>query len=136
MAKHKGNTAEVAEAGITVNMQLVYRRDHPKDRCSYGVAGNSGIVVFDKSLFAGGDGEGFVPPTTITLDVQLVEPKADNKELKAQQAAAKAAEKAEKAAAKAVAAQAKIQAKADKAAADLAAAQAKVDAAAATPAQA
>lgn len=54
---------------------LTFRRNHPGGgplgRCSYGVAGVPGIVVFDLGLFPGG-----VAPTTITLDVTLAEPVA------------------------------------------------------------
>lgn len=52
---------------------LTFRRNHPGGgplgRCSYGVAGVPGIVVFDMGLFPGG-----VAPATITLDVVLAEP--------------------------------------------------------------
>lgn len=52
---------------------LTFRRNHPGGgplgRCSYGVAGVPGIVVFDLGLFPGG-----VAPATITLNVTLAEP--------------------------------------------------------------
>lgn len=52
---------------------LTFRRLHPGGgplgRCSYGVAGVSGIVVFDMGLFPGG-----VAPATITLSCELAEP--------------------------------------------------------------
>lgn len=52
---------------------LTFRRNHPGGgplgRCSYGVAGVPGIVVFDLGLFPGG-----IAPATITLDVVLAEP--------------------------------------------------------------
>lgn len=48
---------------------LTYRKDHPKDRASYGIAGVPGIVVFDKRLFANGKA-----PKTITLDCDLATP--------------------------------------------------------------
>ena len=120
--------AQPAQAGPAPNFTLTYRRNHPGNRCSYGIAGNSGIVVFDEGLFA----PGVTPPATIVLDCEMVQPKADNKELKAQQAAAKLAEKAAKAQARIEEAQRKAaerKAKADEA---LAKAKAKVDAAAAT----
>jgi len=110
------------------NYTLTYRRDHPKNRCSFGITGVSGIVVFDKALFVGGN-----PPTTITLDAELVEPKVVSATAKAGATAVKAAEKATKAAekiAKATAKAAEHQAKADAA---LAAAKAKVEAAAKAP---
>lgn len=57
------------------NFTLSFRRNHPGGgplgRCSYGLAGVPGIVVFDLGLFPGG-----VAPATITLDVQLAEPTA------------------------------------------------------------
>ena len=53
---------------------LHFRRNHPgggpKGRCSYGVTGLSGLVVFDMALFPG------KAPATITLDCPLAEPKA------------------------------------------------------------
>lgn len=108
------------------NHTLVYRRDHPQNRSSYGIAGVAGIVVFDKGLFADG-----TPPPSITLDCLLAPPQLDNKTAKAEAAAQKAVEKAEKEAAKVKKAQLKAaerQAKADKALAD---AKAKAEAAAA-----
>jgi hypothetical protein len=108
-------------------MVLVYRREHPGNRCSYGIAGNKGIVVFDKGLFAGGP-EVDAPPT-ITLDCEMVPVKADQKEEKARKAADKAADKLAKAQAKIEKAQATAAAKADKAKAALAKAQDKVAAA-------
>lgn len=120
-----------AASSTAENRMLTFRRNHPGNRCSYGIDGNSGIVVFDRGLVAG-----TVPttsnedlggmPATISLDCLLVPVKVDNKSAKAEAAAAKAKETADKAAAKAIAAQAKIQEKADKAAAALAKAQAKV----------
>lgn len=54
---------------------LTFRRNHPGGgplgRCSYGVAGVPGIVVFDLGLFPGG-----VAPATITLDCELAQPQA------------------------------------------------------------
>lgn len=55
------------------NFTLSFRRNHPGGgplgRCSYGLAGVPGIVVFDLGLFPGG-----VAPATITLDVELAQP--------------------------------------------------------------
>ncbi len=117
------------------NQILTFRRNHPGNRCSYGIAGNSGIVVFDRGLVAG-----TVPttsnedlggmPATITLDCALVEVKATEKVDKTAAAAAKAQEKADKAAAKVAAAEAKAKAKAEKAAEAAAKAEAKAKAAA------
>lgn len=57
------------------NFKLTFRRNHPGGgplgRCSYGLAGVPGIVVFDLGLFPGG-----VAPAEITLDVALAEPSA------------------------------------------------------------
>lgn len=117
----KGNTAIEA---VAENQVLTYRRDHPKDRCSYGIAGVSGIVVFDKGLFLNG-----VPPQTITLDVNLALPKPDGKAAKAEAAAARLAERAAKAEARAAAQAAKVAERAAKAEAALAAAKAKIAAA-------
>jgi len=54
---------------------ITFRRLHPGGgplgRCSYGVAGVSGIVVFDMGLFPGG-----IAPTTITLSCELSQPVA------------------------------------------------------------
>lgn len=54
---------------------LHFRRMHPGGgslgRCSYGVPGVPGIVVFDLGLFANG-----VPPATITINVALAAPQA------------------------------------------------------------
>lgn len=121
---------------MAANFVLTFRRNHPGNRCSYGIAGNSGIVVFDRGLVAG-----TVPttsnedlggmPATITLDAEMVEPKAVAKADKAEAQAAKAKEKADKAAAKVAAAEAKAAAKVAKAQEAAAKAQAKVAAAAA-----
>jgi hypothetical protein len=116
------------------NYTLTFKRNHPQDRCSYGIAGNPGIVVFQRGLFVGAqpftsntDLGGL--PNTITLSCEMVQPKADNKTAKAEAAAVKAVEKAAKAEAKIVAAQAKAAEKAAKATAALAAAQVKIAAA-------
>lgn len=57
------------------NQVLTFRRNHPGGgplgRCSYGVAGVPGIVVFDLGLFPGG-----IAPATITLNVELAMPTA------------------------------------------------------------
>lgn len=125
------NGKNVAPVETTGNFVLNYRRDHPKNRCSYGIAGNPGIVVFDIGLFAGSDQPGFVAPASITLSCEMVPVKADTKTAKAEEQAAKAAEKAAKAEAKAQAAAARIAEKAAKAQERAAAAQAKADAVAA-----
>jgi hypothetical protein len=49
------------------NYTLTFRKSHPKNRCSYGVVGVPGIVVFDVGLFAGKK-----PPKSIVLDCALV----------------------------------------------------------------
>ena len=53
---------------------ITFRRLHPGGgplgRCSYGVAGVAGIVVFDMGLFPGG-----IAPASITLNCELAEPK-------------------------------------------------------------
>lgn len=56
---------------VTTNT-LTYRRDHPKDRASYGVPGVPGLVAFDKRLFANGKA-----PKTITLDCDLAVPEEE-----------------------------------------------------------
>jgi hypothetical protein len=126
------------------NYTLTFKRNHPQDRASYGIAGNAGIVVFQRSLFAGA----YAPasnddlaglPRVITLDSVMVSPqaKASKSEAAAEKAAAKAAKDIAKEAAKlekAQAAQEKALAKAAKLNAQLAAAKAKVEAATATPA--
>ena len=53
------------------NNTLTYRKDHPNDRCSFGIPGVPGIVVFDNRLFAGGK-----PPKTIVVDCGLATPVA------------------------------------------------------------
>jgi len=123
-------TGTMAEAPA-VNRTLVYRRDHPQNRSSYGIEGRAGIIVFDRSLFADGQ-----PPATIEVDCVMVSPKADTKTAKAELAAAKALEKAAKAQAKIDSQKAKAEEKAQKAQAALEAAQKKVaDAAAAAAAK-
>lgn len=127
--------AATPAAAAVANFVLTFRRNHPGNRCSYGIPGNSGIVVFDRGLVAGtvpttSESDLGGMPATITMDVELVAPKADNKTAKVEEAARKAQEKADKAAAKAAAAQAKIAERAAKAAEALAKAQAKVAAAA------
>jgi len=129
--KTEEQAAQVAETPAVVaapvpepNYTIVYRREHPQNRCSYGISGVSGIIVFDKSLFAGG-----VPPETITMDVEMALPKGDAKAAREAQAAQRLIDKAAKAQARidalATAAKAK-QEKADKALAD---AKARVEAA-------
>lgn len=146
MAKNRDNVTNISDAQTTQpvteapvpaeNFLLVFRRNHPGNRCSYGIEGNSGIVVFDRGLIAGTvpttsqTDLGGMPPS-ITLDCVLVPVKVDNKTAKAEAAAAAAQAKADKAAERAAAVQQKIADKAAKAAAALAAAQAKVASAAA-----
>ncbi len=135
MAKNNGNKAEQVEVntGSTeaaapqtaegTNHVLTYRRDHPQNRCSYGISGVSGIVVFDKGMFLDGN-----PPATITLDCMLAMPKPDQKAAKAEAQAQRAIERAAKAEAKIEAAKAKAEEKAAKAKAALEAAIAKAEA--------
>ncbi len=86
MATNNGNNGVTAQqvaaqaAGMAATPQaytLHYRRQHPGGgvlgRCSYGVPGVAGIVVFDMGLFANG-----TPPATITLNVPLAAPQARN----------------------------------------------------------
>jgi len=134
MAKqNKGEQAAVEtvteQAAVVENFTLTFRTMHPKNRCSYGVAGNAGIVVFDLNLFAGSDQPGFAPPAIITVDAVLKPVRSVMKVDKAEAAAARAAEKAAKAAERVEAARLKAEAKALKAQQALEAAQAKVAAA-------
>ena len=125
-----GNTAVVTP--VTPNYTLHYRRDHPQDRCSFGVAGVPGIVVWPKGMFANG-----VPPSTITTDVELAQPKAsvtDAKAAKAAERAAKLEERATKARERVEAQAAKAAERQAKATAALEAARAKA-ATAVTPSQ-
>ena len=116
MAKKGTGNAAVAEAPAPAtpapateakqpepNYTLVYRRDHPQNRSSYGITGVPGIVVFDKSLFADGN-----PPASIILDVPLAQPQADKKTQREEEKQRRAQEKADKATAKAQAAAAKL----------------------------
>lgn len=119
--------SEQATAVAQHNYVIVYRRDHPGNRCSYGIAGVPGIVVFDKGLFAGG-----VAPASITMDCELALPKVDNKTAKAEEAARKAQEKADKAAKKLAESQEKAKARAEAAAEKLRKAQEKLAAATGT----
>ena len=70
-ASEQGAKAAVVaeQKPAATNKMLTYRKNHPNNRCSYGVEGVSGIVVFDMKLFAGGK-----PPKSITLDCDLVAP--------------------------------------------------------------
>ena len=60
---------------------LVYRKQHPGGgslgRCSYGVAGVPGIVVFDMGLFSPETlaSNGGMPPATLTINVAFSAPK-------------------------------------------------------------
>jgi len=128
-------TAEaVAVVETATNYNLTFKRNHPQDRASYGIAGNPGIVVFQRGLFVGAtvptsnsDPGGL--PLIITLSCLMALPKADNKVAKAEAAAAKVVEKAAKAQAKIEAQAAKAVEKQAKAEAALAAAKAKIEAA-------
>lgn len=111
------------------NFTVLYRREHPGARCSYGIPGNPGIIVFDEGLFAGYGKPGFQAPASITLSCEMVLPKADNRTAKAEAQAAKLAERAAKAQARIEAAAKKAEEKKQKAEAALAAAKARIDAA-------
>ena len=120
------------------NLIAFFHRNHPQNRASYVIPGQSGLIGVQRDLVVGTtpftsntDLAGM--PATITLGVELVAPKADQSEAKAAAATLKAQEKADKAAAKAVAAAAKIEDRAAKAKLALETAQAKVDAAAPKP---
>jgi hypothetical protein len=56
------------------NFTLTFRRTHPKNRVSYGVAGVPGLAVFDLALFASKKA-----PKTLTIDVALATGKAKGK---------------------------------------------------------
>jgi hypothetical protein len=135
--ENQGGAVPVGETpSAGPNLTLTYRREHPGNRCSYGIAGNAGIVVFDKGLFVGGDQPDFQAPATITLDCEMVPVKADNRMQREALKAEKLIERAAKAQARIEAAQeraAERQRKADEA---LAKAKAKLEAAAATAAPA
>lgn len=127
----QASTEQVAAVEAPVagpNYRLEYRRDHPGGgalgRCSYGIAGVSGIVVFDKSLFVGG-----VAPASITCDCEFVQPKLDAKQAKVEAAAVKAADRAAKQQARLEAQTAKAVERQAKADAKLAEAKAKIEAA-------
>lgn len=149
MAKNRGNNGEATaettgaqgeaqpqvasetQAPVTENHTLHFKRNHPQNRASYGIPGVPGIVVVQRDLVAGTtpftsqtDLAGM--PATIEVPFLLVSPKVDNKQAKAEAAAAKAKEKAEKAAAKVEEQRRKAEEKAEKAKAALAAAQAKL----------
>ena len=127
------------------NTTLTFRRNHPGNRCSYGIAGNSGIVVIDRGLFVGTTPTTETQelggmPQTLSLDALLVAPKASVTIDKQAAQAAKLAERAAKAQAKLEAsakrvadAQAKAQAKVEAAQAKLKAAQATAPAAPEVP---
>jgi hypothetical protein len=63
---------KVKNAEPTTNT-LTFRKTHPKNRCSFGVKGVPGIVVFDCGLFADGK-----PPKTITVDCNLTIPTSNS----------------------------------------------------------
>ena len=128
MAKNQnGNTVETAAPATTeqVNFTVqLHRADHPGNRSSYTIEGQSGNIVFFNSLFKNG-----IPPQTLTLSVEMVQPKASNKAEKEAAAIAKAAEKAKKVQAKLDAQAVKAEEKAKKAADAIAKANAVVAAA-------
>lgn len=68
-------TAATPTPATVASGTLFYRRQHPGGgplgRCSYGLPGVAGIVVFDMGLFAGG-----VAPATITVNCALAAPTA------------------------------------------------------------
>lgn len=72
MAKLKTDVAVVVAVAETV---LQFRRMHPGGgvlgRCSYGIPGVPGIVVFDVALFSDGK-----PPATITIPFAMAQPTA------------------------------------------------------------
>ena len=127
--------ASTPEVVAGPNFTLAFRRNHPQNRCSYGIAGNPGIVVFDRGLVAGtvpvsGSGTDLGGmPETIEVPFALVPVKADNKTAKAEAQAAKLAEKARKAQEKIEAAQRKAEEKKAKAEAAAKAAQERLAAA-------
>lgn len=69
-------------AQATATATLHYRRQHPGGgalgRCSYGLPGVAGIVVFDMGLFAPTllAANGGLPPATITINVAMATPQA------------------------------------------------------------
>lgn len=122
------------------NFVLHFKRNHPQDRASYGIPGVPGIVVIQRGMVAGTtpftsntDLAGM--PATITVSMELAQPKVDNKQAKAEAAAAKLAERAAKAKAKAEAQAAKLAERQAKADAALKAAQEKAAAAQAKAAE-
>jgi hypothetical protein len=65
------NEATPTPQPVASNRTLTYRKNHPGNRVSYGIAGVPGIVVFDLKLFADGKA-----PVTIVLDCALALPVA------------------------------------------------------------
>jgi hypothetical protein len=90
--------AEVPEPNFTATLN---RNDHPGNRSTYVIQGTPGCIVVKNSLFANG-----IAPQTISLDVELVAPKAKASTAKLDKLTA-AIQKAEAALA---AAQAKVEA--------------------------
>jgi hypothetical protein len=126
--------AAAAPVSTEPNFTLRFKRNHPQDRASYGIAGVPGIVVVQRGMVFGTtpfasntDLAGM--PAEIVVSIRLADPKASNTEAKAAAAAAKAQEKADKAAAKLAAQQEKVAKKAKEAEEKLAAAKAKLEAA-------
>lgn len=73
-------------AVVATTSTLTFRREHPKDRVSYGIPGVAGIAVFDKSLFAGGKA-----PKTVVVNCELAGPKPEPAKTTAKPEAAPAA---------------------------------------------
>jgi hypothetical protein len=89
-------TAGGQEPNFTATLN---RNDHPGNRSTYVIAGTPGCIVVKNSLFASG-----VAPATISLDVEMVAPKAKAASVKLEKLNAAIA----KAEATLVAAQAKV----------------------------
>lgn len=123
-----GTVENIEVPEVKANRTAIFHSMHPKtgpaSRCSYTIPGVAGNIVIFLSMFKDG-----VAPPTLTLDVDLAEPKIDNKQAKAEAAALKAQEKAIKAQQRLDAQQAKAMEIAAKAQLALEAAKAKVAAA-------
>lgn len=65
------NGATQAQASTTLHFRRMHPGGGPLGRCSYGIPGVPGIVVFDVGLFANG-----VPPQTIELPFEMAKPQA------------------------------------------------------------
>lgn len=69
MAKNKTTAQPAPAPAPTSNRTLTFRREHPGNWVSFGIAGMPGRVAFKKQLFANG-----VVPKTITVDCALAVP--------------------------------------------------------------